>query len=136
MATKPVKSDAQENRLSDSDYETWETVSSEFGTKLMWGDGTGGTTTVFVGEYLGENIVPMGEVDDDGNALDTAPAAEFVDSNGEKFYCWQNYAIKTAIEEKKFVAGDTVRIKYLGSEQTKRGLNPVTKLQIQVKPRS
>lgn len=136
MATrKPIADDKQENRLSDSGFEEWDTISSEFGTKIEWGDGTNGTTDVFVGEFLGVNSVALGEPDDQGNPLDTAEAAEFVDANGEKFYSWLNFALKNIIEDETMIPGDTVRICYAGTAPTKRNLNPVTKLTIQRKPR-
>ena len=136
MAGRTIKPDSQENRLSDADFEQWETISSDFGTKLTWGDGSNGTCSEFVGNYLGTNVIPIGEPDEDGNPLDSMSAAEFVDSNGEKFYCWINFALGAAIEKGEMQEGDTVRITYLGESPTKRGLNPVKKLGIQRKPRA
>ena len=136
MTGRSIKPDAQENRLSDSDYESWDTISSDFGTKISWGDGSNGTTSEFVGEYLGRNDIPIGEPDEHGNPLDTMSAAEFVNTNGEKFYSWINFALGNMIEDEVMIPGDTVRIVYAGSAPTKRGLNPVTKLNIQRKPRA
>jgi len=127
MAKQTIPVDKTENRLSDESYDEWETISTSFGTKIVWGDGPGETAS-FVGVFTGPRMVPM-DTDSDGNVLDSAKAAEFVDANGEKFYCWQGFAIETAIDDKEMDAGDTVRITYVGEQATKRGLNPVKVLQ-------
>jgi hypothetical protein len=130
MPTREPKGlNIEPNSLDDSAFDEWETVSRDFGYKVEWGLGTG-QTEVFVGQFLGLNDVPA----TDGSE-DVMTAAEFLDSAGAKAYCWASFALRDAVENDTMRAGDTVRIKYAGEQQTKRGLNPVKKLTIQVKPR-
>ena len=125
----------QPELLTDADFASWTQISTDFGTKIIWGDGKNGTTKEFVGVFTGLNIIPIGEPDDDGNTVDSMSALEFVDANGEKFYSWQNFALEQALDKGDIVDGDTVRIVFTGEVPTKRGLNKVKKLAIQVKPR-
>lgn len=129
MARQPVSTDKTENRLSDEDFDEWETISSDFGTKIEWGD-KAGETPMFIGTYVGPRIIEM----EDG---ESAKAAEFFsEETQEKYYCWQGYSISAAIDAKEMEPGDVVRIKYMGEKPTKRGLNPVKVLEIKRKPRS
>jgi hypothetical protein len=136
MPRATVKQDSQENRLDDASFDDWETVSSDFGTKIVWGKNEkAGETETFVGTFLGVRIVPLGDADSEGNVLDTAEAAEFADMNGERFYSWLPYALKSAIEDETIIPNDVVRIHYTGETATKRGLNPVKTFDIKRKPR-
>ena len=137
MANSIVKNDSQENRLSDTMFDDWEEISSDFGRKIKFGDGTKDTTAVLVGEFTGLNVIPVGDgVDSSGNPLDTATACEFVTvPEGEKVYAWLNFALQAIINDDKMIVGDTVRISFAGTQETKRNLNPVTKLTIARKPR-
>jgi hypothetical protein len=134
MVARKTAVSEPETRFSDADFEEWETVSSDFGTKIKWGNGPD-ETEQFVGVYKATREVPIGEVNENGEPFETAIAVEFADMNGELFYSWQNFALKDAIAKGTIQEGDTLMIKYTGEASTSRGLNPVKTFTIKVKPR-
>jgi hypothetical protein len=133
MARATVKPDMQEARLSDSMFDDWKVVIQDRGQKITWGEDNG-ETPLFVGTFLGTEIVNLGD-DDGDDILDKATAALFVDSDGVKFWSWCPFAINKAIEDGTILYEDTVMIRYTGTVATKRGLNPAKTFEIRVKPR-
>lgn len=128
MPRKATDTDHLEDTMDDSTFDDWEEVATSRGTKIEWNVGTR-----FVGVYLGTDIVPLKEDAEEDNELDTAPAARF-ERAGEKFWSWQPYALKEAIDAGKLQEGQTVFIECTGEESTKRNLNKVKTFTIKVKP--
>jgi hypothetical protein len=109
--------------MDDDHAEEWETVSEDFGTKLVWEVGT-----VFIGIFTGTREV---ELDNSDDGFTNVTAAEFT-SNGEKFYSWLTFALAKAFTGDDAIAvGTKVRIHCTGETATKRGLNPVKVFTIQ-----
>lgn len=109
--------------FSDADFDSWESASDDFGTKIEWGPGV-----VVTLRFMGTKDIEQ----EDGS---TATAALFESATGEKAFSWMPYSLKQAIEGGKLVPGDIARIEYKGEAPTGRNLNPVKKLDIRVKPR-
>ena len=126
MPRAVAKPENLEDLMDEEHAEQWETVSEGFGTKIEWTVGHS-----FIGEFTGTREV---ELDDGGGGFSNAKAAEFVDAQGEKHWCWLPYGLAKVIEDGDLSPGRTVFIKCTGEQATKRGLNPVKTFTIKVKP--
>jgi hypothetical protein len=126
MPRATVATANSEDMMDDASFESWEVVAEGYGTKIIWEVGT-----TFVGTFVGVREVPIKNNDDED---ETIVAATFADSNGERFWSWQPFALKEAIEQGKITEGNIVRIACTGEEPTKRGLNKVKTFKIQRKP--
>ena len=123
--------------LADDD-EFWndaEIISQEFGSKFRIGNKPGDLTK-FVGRFDG-----LKEVDDPDNESEKMLAANFTDSNGDRYYCWLFWSIRDVLgllpgqdtDDIQLREGDFVRMEFKGEEETKRGLNKVKKVEVKVK---
>ena len=115
-----------EDSFSDADYESWQQVSDDLGTKITWD----ADTPVLTLRYLGLTEVKQ------ENSDEVITAALWADSKGEKYFSWLPWALSDAIESGRIQDKDIVRIEYKGEAPTGKGLNPVKKFDIRVKPRS
>lgn len=119
--------------MADFDWDSWdnaevEDLSSNFGTKIKFGDKPG-EVKEFTGVFQGTKDVPNPDDDDE-----MMHAAEFLDRDGEKCYAWLTFALNEAVtNEGGIKVGDLVRIEWKGRQDTKRGLNPVSVFEIKVK---
>ena len=113
--------------LSPSEYEEWETLTSELGDRIRF------TTVgqVVVGRYEGTSEVSI--VDDDG-AEATRTAMILLTGDG-KIHFFPPYQIRELLSNLNI--GDMVRIEYIeykGDSPTKRGLNPVKRFTVKRRP--
>lgn len=110
--------------LSPSDYEEWETLTSELGDRTRF------TTVgqVLIGRY--EGTVDVSIIDDDG-AEATRTAMVLVTGDG-KVHFFPPYQIRELLPELNH--GDMLRIEYKGDSPTKRGLNPVKRFTVKRRP--
>lgn len=112
----------------DDDFEDVEDISTNFGSKFTLGDDDkAGEILSFTGQFTGTREVEL----ENG---DIGMAAEFLDLDGEKAYCWASWSLKDVIANERLTPGDYVRIVYKGEAPTKKGLNPVKQFEIKVKP--
>lgn len=131
--TKGANTRLANDPMADFDWDSWdnadvEDLSSDFGTKLKFGDKPGEITD-FVGIFQGTKHIPNPD-----DADEIMHAAEFTDREGEKCYAWLTFALNEAITTEGGIAvGDLVRIEWKGRQPTKRGLNPVSVFEIKVK---
>ena len=113
----------------DSFWDDVADVATNFGYKFKFGTNEKkGEITRFVGEFRGTREVPNQD-----NPEELMQAAEFVDTEGRKCYCWQLTQLREAIRTGDIQYGDTVRITLTGEQETSRGLNPVKTFEIKVK---
>lgn len=98
-------------------------VDTEFGDKFKFGKGKDEITT-FTGRFLRTKQVPN---PDDGELMH---AAEFLDNEGEKVYCWLPSTLRNAFDNVN--NGDYVRIELTGEEPTDKG-NPMLLFSVKVK---
>lgn len=118
-----------EDSFSDADFDNWEQISEDFGTKIEWAEGV--TVTL---RYLG--VKQVEQINEQTGEKELIDAALFEDAKGEKFYSWQPFALAEVITSGKLQEKDIVRIACTGEAGTKRNLNPVKKFDIRVKPRT
>lgn len=122
-AGKEAENSSIIDSFSDADFDQWEQVSEDFGTRLEWSIGT--TVTL---RFIGTKEVTQ----EDGN---TFTLSLFEDALGELYNASIPYALQEAIDNGRLKEQDIARIAVKGEATTGKGLNPVKKFDIRVKPR-
>lgn len=109
--------------FSDADFDQWEQLSEDFGTRIEWS-----TAGAVILRFDGVKTVTQ-------ESGETFTLALFSDAIGGVFNASIPFALQEVIDKGSLKESDIVRIEYKGEAPTSKNLNPVKKFDIRVKPR-